>query len=171
MRYCTHCKTIFNDNVTVCKKCGKKTISNPNHYSPINIITANGFELERIKASLSDSDIPFSVQETQQDTGLQILNSAPPENCNVFVPLSSYDDAVSVLVGIGALKDNEIPEIDEQTQSYIKKSKKNAQETQLSPKKARIVRILSFIGFLLVLVGVVYLTDFLISFIKPLFGW
>lgn len=171
MKYCTRCKCIFNDDKNICIKCGKKLIPNPNHYSEVNLITANGFELERIKSALAETDIPFSVRETRKDVGLQILNSAPPENCNVFVPLSCYDDAVSLLVGIGALKENEIFETDEQTQEYIKNAKKNAEKEELSPAKRRTVKIISLILFLLILAGTVYLADFLLSLIKPMLGW
>lgn len=172
MKYCTHCKLIFsNDNKINCPKCRKKLISNPNHYSAVNIITANGFELERICSALTDADIPFSVQETRNDTGIKILNSAPPENSNIFVPLSSYEDALNTLIGINAVKDNHIPEFDDEMQDELKKAKASAQKEDISPKKRFWVKILSFIGFLAILAGVVYLTDYLMSLIKPLFGW
>lgn len=172
MKYCTRCKLIFNnDNQNICPKCRKKLISNPSPYSAVNVVTANGFELERIRSALTDADIPFSVQETRSDTGIQILNSAPPENCNIFVPLSSYDDAIDVLVGINALKDNEIPEIDETTQEELKKVKAQAEKDEMSPRKRFWVKLLSFIGFLLIITGVVYLTDYLMSFVKTFFGW
>lgn len=170
MKYCTRCKLIADNDKDICKKCGKKLISNPNHYSAVKIVTANGFELERIRAALTDAEVSFSVQETKQDTGLQILNSAPPENCNVFVPISDYDEAVSVLAGIGALNDDEIPEIDEQTQEDINKAKKEAENDEMSPRKRFWVKLLSLIGFLIVIAGVVYLTDFLVAFIKTLFN-
>ena len=171
MKYCTRCKIIADDNKNVCIKCGKKLISNPNHYSAVNVITANGFELERIKSAFTDAEIPFSVQQTRNDTGLQILNSAPPENCNIFVPLSSYNDAISILVGIGAIKDDEIPEMDEQTQNDIKKAKKDAENEELSPRKRFWVKLLSFLGFILILIAVTFFADYIGSLIKQLFGW
>lgn len=172
MKYCTRCKLIFNDNnQNICPKCRKKLISNPSSYSAVKVITANGFELERIRSALTDADIPFSVQQTRSDTGIQILNSAPPENCNIFVPLSSYDDAIEVLVGINALKDNEIPEINEETQKEIKKAKADAEKNDMSPRKRFWVKLLSLIAFLLIISGVVFLTDYLMSFVKTFFGW
>ena len=76
-------------------------------------------ELERIRAALHDADIPYSYQEARRDTGIQILNSAPPENCDVFVPLSAYNDALEVLIGIGALKENDIPDIDDENKGNV----------------------------------------------------
>ena len=167
MRYCTKCRRLIeDDNEQKCSVCGRKTISDPSHYSPVKIVTANGFELERIRASLDDADIPYSYQETYRDAGIQILNSAPPENCDVFVPLSAYRDASDVLIGIGALSEGDAAKIDEQTAN---KAKKAAEDEELPPRKARMIRILSGIGFLLLLALVVWLTDFLFDFVKALF--
>lgn len=171
MKYCTKCKLIADDGKTVCTKCGKKLISNPNHYSAVKVITANGFELERIRAAFTDSEISFSVQQTKNDTGLQILNSAPPENCDVFVPISDYNEAVSVLVGIGAIKDNNIPEIDEQTKKDVDKARQEAEDNEMSPRKRFWVKLLSFLGFLLIIAAVTYFSDYIGSLIKQLFGW
>ena len=96
MRYCTKCKILTRDHEK-CPFCSRKTIDNPSHFSPVRIITANGFELERIRAALNDAGIPYSYNESVKDTGLQILNSAPPENCDVYVPLSAYAQACELL--------------------------------------------------------------------------
>lgn len=170
MKYCTKCKKLFmKDHKEVCPNCSRKLISDPNHFSPVHIVTANGFELERIRAALNSAEIPYSYQEELHDAGIQILNSAPPENCEVFVPISAYDDAVDTLVGIGAIKDDDIPDINEENKQQLKLSKKKSEEEELSPQKARLVRILSAIAFLIILTGVVYFTDFLIAVVKSWF--
>ena len=158
MKYCSKCKKVhINTEIQNCPACKRKLIENPNGFSPVNIITANGFELERIKSALADSEIPFSVKEERYDTGLQILNSAPPENCSFFVPLSHYDKAVETLIGIGALSEEAVEEIDKADKEYL--------------EKARLIRIFSFLGFIAVLVGFSFLVDYLLSFITPLLGW
>ena len=54
MRYCTKCKKLYKgDETEKCFVCGKKTISDPSHYYPVNVVTANGFELERIRAKMT----------------------------------------------------------------------------------------------------------------------
>ena len=64
MKYCSKCKKVhINTEIQNCPACKRKLIENPNGFSPVNIITANGFELERIKSALADSEIPFSVKE------------------------------------------------------------------------------------------------------------
>ena len=170
MKYCSKCKKIHhNKELTQCPKCRRKLIDDPNYNSPVNIITANGFELERIKSALIDAEIPFSVKEERYDTGLQILNSAPPENCSFFVPLSRYDEAVDTLIGISALDENTLPALDTEDEAFLEKSRENEKNDELPEDKARMIRILSFIAFLAILAGFVFLTDHLLSFITPLF--
>lgn len=166
MRYCTRCKSLCKDEKEKCPVCGKKTISDPSHFSPVKIITANGFELERIRSALEDANIPYSYNESANDTGLQILNSAPPENCDVFVPLSAYPETIDILAGIGALKDNDIPESSDE---IFEKAKKEAKEEELPPQKAELIRILSALAFLAVIAAVVWLTDFIFELIKTAF--
>lgn len=166
MRYCTKCKKLYKgDETEKCFVCGKKTISDPSHYSLVNVVTANGFELERIRAALHDADIPYSYQEARRDTGIQILNSAPPENCDVFVPLSAYEKTMDVLIGIGAVKED----ISQADTEKLREAEKAAEDEELPPEKARRIRILSGIAFILLLVLVVWLVDIGFEFVKSLF--
>ena len=166
MRYCTKCKKLYKgDETEKCFVCGKKTISDPSHYSLVNVVTANGFELERIRAALHDADIPYSYQEARKDAGIQILNSAPPENCDVFVPLSAYEKTMNVLIGIGAVKE----EISQADTEKLREAEKAAEDEELPPEKARRIRILSGIAFILLLVLVVWLVDIGFEFVKSLF--
>ena len=172
MKYCSKCKKVhINTEIQNCPACKRKLIENPNGFSPVNIITANGFELERIKSALADSEIPFSVKEERYDTGLQILNSAPPENCAFFVPLSHYDKAVETLIGIGALSEEAVEEIDKADKEYLEKAREQEKKDELPEGKARLIRIISLIGFLAVLVAFSFLVDYLLSFLTPLLGW
>lgn len=167
MRYCTKCKKLYTGEETEkCYICGKKTISDPSHYSPVKAVTANGFELERIRAALDDAEIPYSYQEAPRDAGIQILNSAPPENCDVFVPLSAYEKAMEILIGIGAVKEEQFSGKDFEK---LKEAEKTAADEELSPEKARKIRILSGIAFLLLLAVVVWLVDIGFELVKSLF--
>ena len=166
MRYCTKCKILTRDHEK-CPFCSRKTIDNPSHFSFFFIITANGFELERIRAALNDAGIPYSYNESVKDTGLQILNSAPPENCDVYVPLSAYAQACELLTGIGALKEEpDIPADDE----LLENAKKDAKREELDPQKAKRIRIISLIVFLLILAAVAFITDFIVDMIIRAFS-
>ena len=168
MRYCTKCKKIIKaENETACPFCGRKTISDPSHFSPVKLITANGFEFERIRASLDDADIPYSYNEAPRDAGIQILNSAPPENCDIYVPLSAYSDACDTLAGIGAFKEEDMPDSSDE---MLTNARESAKAEDLDPSNAKKIRILSLIAFILILAGVTFLTDFIIELIKSAFS-
>ncbi len=167
MRYCTKCKKIYtSDESESCTVCGRELISDPSHYSPVNIVTANGFELERIKAALTEAEIPFSVKECPDDTGLQILNSAPPENCTVSVPLGYYSQTVELLIGIGALKEAE--ELSDEDAQLVAEERQKTEE-EMSPRKRFWVKLLSIILFIGLIAGVILLADIIGRFINPSF--
>lgn len=167
MKYCTRCKKIFtSEDTKACPVCGKDLISDPNHYSPVNIVTANGFELERIKAALTEAQIPFTVQESKSDTGLQILNSAPLENCDLMVPLGFYTEASELLIGIGAIKEAE--ELGEEEETKLKEARRNS-EDELSPRKSFWIKLLSIIIFIALIGGVIFLADLIGRLINPNF--
>ncbi len=168
MKYCTKCKKIdTNDCAESCRFCGRNLISEPNHYSPVHIVTANGFELERIKAALTEAEIPFTVQESRHDAGIQILNSAPMENCDIMVPLSFYTEASDLLIGIGAL--NEADELSEEDETKMKEARKNTEE-ELSPRKSFWIKLLSIIVFIAMIGGVILLADLVGRLINPNFS-
>ncbi len=165
MKYCSKCKSIqYKNNPEKCPVCGRGLIENPSTDSQVGAVTANGFELERIRAALSDGDVPFSVHQIRKDTGLQILNSAPPENCTVYVPLSAYPKAQEILVGIGAVPLEEALSDDDEQAFH---NTDTDTEEEMSPRKQRTVRILSALAFLALLAAIAYLTDFLMSFVTP----
>lgn len=167
MKYCTRCKKLYTANdPTACRLCGKPLISDPNHYSPVDVVTANGFELERIKAALTEADIPFSVREARNDTGLQILNAAPPENSCVTVPLGYYTQTMELLIGIGAVQDAE--ELEEADEEKLQQQRQDLAE-EMSPQKRFWVKLLSILLFIGLIAAVVFVADWIGHFINPNF--
>ncbi len=165
MRYCTKCHRLFTaDAPESCRFCSRTLINDPSEDSPVRMLSANGFELERICAALKGEGIPCSYQHERRDGGIQILNSAPIENCDVFVPLRFYNEARDTLIGIGAIGEEgadepDIPEPEE----------KKTPEEDLSSGRARAIRILSVILFLGLIAAAVFLTDFVVALIQNLF--
>lgn len=168
MKYCTKCKCITNDDKTeICPECRKKMITSPAPSSPVRIITAEGFEFERICASLDDQNIPYSYSREKNDA---VIRVAVPESAalnDIFVPLSYYEDAQELLSDIGA-KDEKPPVRLTKAESDRLNKAKNSEE-ELSPGKARAIRILSGIAFLLILAATVFVSDWIIALIKNLF--
>lgn len=169
MKYCTRCKKIFrSEDIQNCTVCSRKLIDDPNQYSPVDIVTANGFELERIKAALTDSKIPFTVQETEKDTGIQILNSAPPENCTIRVPLGYYTEASELLIGIGAL--NEAEELSDEDEAKLQEERKKESLLPETPAKRFLSYVMFIIFFILMIAAVIFITDLITPFINPYYS-
>ncbi len=167
MKYCTKCKKLYTDpQQDHCSDCSRALISDPNHHSPVNVVTANGFELERIKSALTEQNIPFAVTQCRDDTGLQILNTAPPENSQISVPLSYYTQTMELLVGIGAVK--EASELNEEDEEKLQQERQSFEE-EMSPKKRFWVKLLSIILFIGLIAAVVFFADWLGHFINPNF--
>ncbi|MBQ9461506.1 MAG: hypothetical protein IJU51_06285 [Clostridia bacterium] len=151
MKYCSKCKKIYTkSNPEICPACGRELISDPGSFSPVDIVTAHGFELERVCSALKEAGIPFSTREVRRDMGIQILNAAPPENCIVTVPLEQYQQAVELLIGIGAMQQAEELSDDDRQQIADDKAK-NDEET--SPTKGTFNKVVLIIMFI-ILVGI-----------------
>ena len=151
MKYCAKCKKIYTKSEpAACPFCGRELIDDPSSFSPVDIVTAHGFELERIAAALKDADIPYSTREVRRDMGIQILNSAPPENCIVTVSLEHYQQAAELLIGIGAMEDAE-ELTDDDLQRLGSDEAKN--EPESSPTKGAFNKVVLIIMFI-ILVGI-----------------
>lgn len=164
MKYCSNCKKIFNTNTDECPKCSRRLIAQPSGESPVVIKLSGGFEAERIIAALKDEDIPSYQKEAKGSAGLRILNSAAPEESEIYVPLSAYNKAVDVLVGIGALNPDEDEVLDVDDSELPPPPME-----EMSSRKRFWVRVLSIILFIAVVWIVISLTDFCTAWIKSLF--
>lgn len=164
MKYCSNCKRIFNTNTDECPKCSRRLIAQPSGESPVVIKLSGGFEAERIIAALKDEGIPSYQKEAKGSAGLRILNSAAPEESEIYVPLSAYNKAVDVLVGIGALNPDEDEVLDVDDSELPPPPME-----EMSSRKRFWVRILSIILFIAVVWIVISLTDFCTAWIKSLF--
>ncbi len=167
MKYCTKCKKIYTgDEAEVCTECGRELVGEPNRFSPVDIVTANGFELERISAALKEAEIPFSTREVKRDMGIQIMNAAPPENCIVTVPLGYYTQASELLIGIGAMTAADELSADDRQKLEEEKNKK---EPEQSPTKGAFNKAVLIVMFI-ILVGItIALADVIGRFINPSF--
>ena len=68
-------------------------------------------------------------------------------------------------MGIGAIKDEDILTLPEEDEAGLQLTEEG--EDDMSPRKRRLVKIFSFIGFLALLAGITYLADYLLSFVTP----
>ena len=94
MKYCSKCKKIYFDfEGERCPSCNRKLIDEPNHFSPVYIITANGFELERIRAALESAEsfdeFYNALAGTRYQKPLDIF-----KNGNAVFTISSLENAL-----------------------------------------------------------------------------
>ena len=165
MKYCSKCKRLHNDEETVCKNCKAqlKTITDEN--TPVYLLTASGFELQRVKAALEDSTVPCDATSIKAYTGYDDLTY------DVYVPYSAYEKAFDTCVGIGAIK-LEGEEILDEDVEYTENDGETLDEQfeKMTGAKRTTVRIVSALLLLLIVAGVVFGTDAIMNFIKEFFG-
>lgn len=94
MKYCSKCKRLHNDEETVCKSCKAqlKTITDEN--TPVYLLTASGFELQRVKAALEDSTVPCDATIRKCVENRYNANAATGydnSSYDVYVPYSAYE--------------------------------------------------------------------------------
>ncbi len=168
MKVCKSCSHTVENNANRCTFCGGKLAEITDKNTPVYLISATGFEADRIVAALEDSGIPCFKKS-------KVISNHPNpmgmENglCEVMVPYSAFDDALTVCRGIGAgvseaERAEEIPASEEEAEALPE------QEEEMSESKKRVVRILSAIAFIIIVALVIYGTDFITGWIKGLFS-
>ena len=167
MKYCSKCKRLHNDEETVCKNCKAqlKTITDEN--TPVYLLTASGFELQRVKAALEDSTVPCD----KYSKSIKAYTGYDDLTYDVYVPYSAYEKAFDTCVGIGAIK-LEGEEILDEDVEYTENDGETLDEQfeKMTGAKRTTVRIVSALLLLLIVAGVVFGTDAIMNFIKEFFG-
>ena len=171
MKYCSKCKRLHNDEETVCKNCKAqlKTITDEN--TPVYLLTASGFELQRVKAALEDSTVPCdaTIKKCMENKCSKSIKAYTAYD--VYVPYSAYEKAFDTCVGIGAIK-LEGEEILDEDVEYTENDGETLDEQfeKMTGAKRTTVRIVSALLLLLIVAGVVFGTDAIMNFIKEFFG-
>lgn len=171
MKYCKNCKHLHNDSDQSCPDCKKQLVDVADSNTPVYLLSASGFELERIRSALNDSGIPsdaVSQKDKQTDAGMGCDFS----EYDVLVPFQAYEKAYDVCIGIGAIKTEGEEVLDKNVEIPTNSGVKPADEEfeEMSGAKRTTVKIVSAILFLLLVAAVIYGTDFITGFIKNLFG-
>ncbi|MBQ1506870.1 MAG: hypothetical protein IIZ36_00405 [Ruminococcus sp.] len=174
MKICKSCAHVAEDNEARCSFCGGKTAEIKDNNTPVYLISASGFECDRIVAALEDSGIPCFKKNRV------ISNHPNPMGMNVglsdiMVPYSALDDALAVCENIGAgVPDDGKNQTDNNLEADLENppepEKQSLEEEEMSEGKKRVVRILSAIAFFILVALVVYGTDFITGWIKGLFS-
>ena len=68
------------------------------------LITASGFELERIRTALSDNGIPNDSKPQKRNFSAKAVTGVDNSVQDIYVAADDYDKAYDLCVGIGAIK-------------------------------------------------------------------
>ena len=171
MKYCKKCKHLHNDNEELCTACKKPLYEITDENTPVYLISAGGFELQRIKTALEDSAIPCDSIPQKYTTSAEAVTGYDISYRDIVVPYAAYEKAYDVCVGIGAIKEGE-EEILEDDGIPVNSDTKTAIEEfeEMSGTKRTTVRVISAILLILIFAAVIYGTDFITGFIKGLFS-
>lgn len=130
------------------------------------LITASGFELERIRTALSDNGIPNDSKPQKRNFSAKAVTGVDNSVQDIYVAADDYDKAYDLCVGIGAIK----LEGEEEIISDDPEMTALADEYEEMPDgKRKAVRIISVILFILIVAAVIFGTDFITGWIKDLF--
>ena len=72
------------------------------------LVSASGFELERIRTALSDNGIPNDSKPQKRNFSAKAVTGTDISIQDIYVAESDYEKAYDLCVGIGAIKLKEI---------------------------------------------------------------
>ena len=130
------------------------------------LVSASGFELERIQTALSDNGIPNDSKPQKRNFSASAVTGVDMSVRDIYVGESEYEKAYDLCVGIGAIK------IEGETEEIIGETEDEPPEEfeEMSPGKRTAVRIISAALFILLAAAVIFGVDFFMGWIKGLFS-
>ena len=132
------------------------------------LVSASGFELERIKTALSDNGIPNDSKAQKKSFSAKAVTGVDNSEQDIYVSEEDYDKAYDLCVGIGAIR----PEGEEQEilpDDEAAPAPAEEEFEDMPDGKRTAVRIISAILFVLLAAMVIFGTDAITGWIKSLF--
>ncbi len=167
MKYCECCRKLYNDNDEKCLECKKtlKTVEDIN--TPVYLLSAEGFEKDRIITALADNGIPSDTKRIKHDNSAKAVTGVDVSGVCILVPYQAYEEAYDICIGIGAIKEEDTEILNEV--EFEAKDVKNVEE-QFSEMTGggRAGRIALAVLLLAVFALAVFGTDAIMNFIKNL---
>ena len=132
------------------------------------LLSASGFELERVKTALSDNGIPNDSKPQKRNYSAKAVTGVDMSVQDIYVAENDYEKAYDLCVGIGAIKTDEAVEIIEDS-AEEEPSEPQEEFEDMPQGKRTAVRIISAILLVLLFASVIFFTDFVTGWIKSLF--
>ena len=128
------------------------------------LVSASGFELERIRTALSDNGIPNDSKPQKRNFSAKAVTGTDISIQDIYVAESDYEKAYDLCVGIGAIKlEGEETILDEEEAAAVEEFE------DMPSGKRTAVRIVSAILFILLAAMVIFGVDAITGWIKSLF--
>lgn len=129
------------------------------------LLSASGFELERVKTALSDNGIPNDSKPQKRNFSAKAVTGVDNSEQDIYVAESDYDKAYDLCVGIGAITPEGEEVVVQETDAP-----EEEQFEEMPEGKRTAVRIISAVLFILLAAAVIFGTDFITGWIKELFS-
>ncbi|MBQ5382305.1 MAG: hypothetical protein IIU42_06680 [Ruminococcus sp.] len=128
------------------------------------LVSASGFELERIRTALSDNGIPNDSKPQKRNYSAKAVTGTDISIQDIYVAESDYEKAYDLCVGIGAIKlEGEETILGEEEAAAVEEFE------DMPSGKRTAVRIVSAILFVLLAAMVIFGVDAITGWIKSLF--
>jgi hypothetical protein len=128
------------------------------------LVSASGFELERIRTALSDNGIPNDSKPQKRNFSAKAVTGTDISIQDIYVAESDYEKAYDLCVGIGAIKlEGEETILGEEEAAAVEEFE------DMPSGKRTAVRIMSAILFVLLAAMVIFGVDAITGWIKSLF--
>lgn len=169
MKYCKKCKHIHEDKFDVCTECRKPQPLYPieDENTPVFLLTASGFEAQRVQSALESSGIPSELAAHKNAISADAVTGSDITDKDILVPYAAYEQAYDIAVGIGAIKpEGEEIKVDMQD---VEDAAEADEQVEMSPAKRTTVKIVSAILLIILFCLVIWGTDFLTGFLTGFF--
>ena len=155
MRYCPNCYVLQEEPCLKCKLCGKKTLL-PKKEDIVLLTNVYSSDADFLCTALTDADI---LWERKQQMPSCLALQQP---ISILVHYGNLEKAQAILLDIGAPFPDVMPNLVE-----AGSSKEATESPSMAMEKNRFwIRLISFVGILLLIGGVLFLSDTIIGWIK-----
>ena len=170
MKICDKCRRIYNDEELMCSECKRPLEIIEDENTPVYMLSAQGFELSRVRAALEDNGVPCDTAAKKKNISAEAVTGYDSSEYDLLVPYSAYEKAYDICIGIGAIDEGEaeILNDDGQPAEMVKSATEEFEE--MSGVKRTTIRIISAVLLIAVFCVVIWGTDYIMEIFKHLFG-
>lgn len=154
MQYCTKCKNLCEDKLTVCPHCKRsRSLRQAKDGDMVFLQKASEYEAGEFAALFEEKAIRHEILPYSTGLVSSLYDSeVMPTDKNVFVAYEDLERAKILL-----------------EEEYAEPETQEEEDDQMSPKKRIVVQIVSVIAFLVLVSLVVFAADFIANGLRGLF--